>query len=189
MLSSFTKPSSLSSSLHSSSTFNSNLSASPDLCVWHLRLGHAPIAVVQKIASLKPSLQHQVFSSFHVCPLAKQTRLPFHYSTKKTIASFELLHMDVWGPYKQCTYNGHRYFLTIVNNYTQMTWIFLLRYKSEVVTSISAIISLIKTQFSATVKTVRSDNGLEFLNSQCHTLFSSLGIIHMCAYSSTKWHC
>ena len=59
-----------------------------------------------------------------------------------------------------------------------MTWIFLLRYKSEVVTSISAIISLIKTQFSATVKTVRSDNGLEFLNSQCHTLFSSLGIIH-----------
>ena len=86
--------------------------------------------------------------------------------------------MDVWGPYKQCTYNGHRYILTIVNNYTQMTWIFLLRYKSEVVTSISAIISLIKTQFSATVKAVRSDNGLKFLNSQCHTLFSSLGIIH-----------
>ena len=46
MLLSFTKPLSLSSALHSSSTFDSNLSALPDLCVWHLRLGHTPVDVI-----------------------------------------------------------------------------------------------------------------------------------------------
>ncbi|XP_075102309.1 uncharacterized protein LOC142177458 [Nicotiana tabacum] len=38
--------------------------------------------------------------------------------------------------------------------------------------------AMIKTQFEITVKVVRSDNGTEFFNSQCNTLFASLGIIH-----------
>ncbi|XP_070012836.1 uncharacterized protein [Nicotiana sylvestris] len=39
-------------------------------------------------------------------------------------------------------------------------------------------------EFEATVKIVRSDNGTKFFNSQCNTLFSSLGIIHQssCPY-------
>ncbi|XP_019235589.1 PREDICTED: uncharacterized protein LOC109215923 [Nicotiana attenuata] len=42
-----------------------------------------------------------------------------------------------------------------------------------------------ETQFEATVKIVRSDNGTEFFNSQCNTLFDSLGIIHQssCPYT------
>ena len=59
-----------------------------------------------------------------------------------------------------------------------MTWVFLLRYKSEVVNFIIAFINLVKTKFSATNKTIRSDNGLESFNNQCHTIFSSLGIVH-----------
>ena len=37
---------------------------------------------------------------------------------------------------------------------------------------------MIKTQFDSYVKIVRSDNGTEFLNSQCRNLFNHLGILH-----------
>lgn len=37
---------------------------------------------------------------------------------------------------------------------------------------------MIKTQFDAHVKIIRSDNGTEFFNSQCSVLFKDLGIIH-----------
>lgn len=44
---------------------------------------------------------------------------------------------------------------------------------------------MVNTQFEATVKIVRSDNGTEFFNSQCNVLFASLGIIHQsgCPYT------
>lgn len=45
------------------------------------------------------------------------------------------------------------------------------------VTYISAFLILIKIQFGASIKNIRSDNGLEFFNSQCNTLFPSQGII------------
>ncbi|XP_059282952.1 uncharacterized protein LOC132036600 [Lycium ferocissimum] len=94
--------------------FSSSTQAHPS--IWHMRFGHAPVAVLQKITTLQPLLQNKTFSPCTVCPLARQTRFPFPTSTSKTTCIFELLHMDVWGSYKQCTYNGHKYFLTIVDD-------------------------------------------------------------------------
>lgn len=60
-----------------------------------------------------------------------------------------------------------------------------MRMKSDVVVLIRAFLTLIKTQFSASIKVIRSNNGLEFFNSQCSSLFTSLGIIHQssCVYT------
>ena len=44
---------------------------------------------------------------------------------------------------------------------------------------------MIKTQFGAHVKVVRSDNGTEFFNSQCIKLFHELGILHQSSCSYT----
>lgn len=70
------------------------------------------------------------------------------------------------------------FFLTIVDDYSRMTWIFLLIYKSEVAIFITAFLNLIRTPLLASVKIIRSDNGLEFVNNQCNNLLFSLGIIH-----------
>lgn len=140
MLPSTTKKPTPVKALHSScSTFDSYLS------IWHMRLGHAPIVVLHKIDLLKSCKQHKDFSSCLVFPLARQTRFPFPSSVKKSISPFELLHMDVWGPYKQCTYNGHRFFLTSVDDYSRMTWVYLMRFKSEVITFITSFLDLVKT--------------------------------------------
>ena len=40
--------------------------------------------------------------------------------------------MDVWGPYSIPTLDGFKYFLTIVDDATQATWLFLMKSKSDV---------------------------------------------------------
>ncbi|XP_075104837.1 uncharacterized protein LOC142178916 [Nicotiana tabacum] len=74
--------------------------------------------------------------------------------------------MDVWGPHKVATYDRKLYFITIVDDYSRFTWVCLIQSKCEVVTVIKNFLAMIKTQFEAVVKIVRSDNGTKFFNSQ-----------------------
>ncbi|KAE8731176.1 Detected protein of unknown function [Hibiscus syriacus] len=43
----------------------------------------------------------------NVCPLAKQTRLSFPLSCTRSSIPFELIHIDLWGPYRISTHSGH----------------------------------------------------------------------------------
>lgn len=54
----------------------------------------------------------------------------------------------------------------------------LLHNKMQVFKTISDFLSMVKNQFHKTVKTVRSDNGTEFVQSECLRLFGEKGIIH-----------
>nr|KYP58589.1 Copia protein [Cajanus cajan] len=45
---------------------------------------------------------------------------------------FDLIHVDLWGPYSIPSIHGHKYFLTIVDDHSRYTWIsFFLKLKSE----------------------------------------------------------
>ena len=120
-----------------------------------------------------------------VCPLARQTRLPFRHSTSKSICNFQLLHIDVWGPYKTEKFDGMRYFLTIVDDYSMWTWNFLLRLKSDMITVLKQFFMKMETQFDTKIKRLRSDNGTEFFNHYCKDFFNTCGVFHesSCPYT------
>jgi len=67
----------------------------------------------------------QVFPC-EICPKAKQQRLPFQLSTISSTFPFELVHVDTWGPYHTKIHAGHRFFLTIVDDFTRTTWTHLM---------------------------------------------------------------
>jgi len=72
-----------------------------------------------------------------ICVLAKMHRLPFNRSTIQTTHPFQLIHMDLWGPYKVANITGAHYFLTIVDDFTRNTWTQLLQNKSQVKNAIT----------------------------------------------------
>ncbi|CAN1263655.1 Retrovirus-related Pol polyprotein from transposon TNT 1-94 [Linum perenne] len=148
--------------------------------LWHYRLGHSSV----QNQSLS---QCPVNKRFHcrICPAAKQTRVPFPNSSSRATTCFELLHMDIWGPYSIASMGGHRYFLTIVDDHSRYTWVRLMSSKSDVRTLVTEFVSMIKNQHNQLVKTIRTDNGLEFRMSD---FFSSLGIEHQttCVYTSQQ---
>lgn len=151
------------------------------LCTWHKRLGHAPYIVLQHINS--PDISSTItnktkLQACDICHKAKQTRLPFPISTSITSAKFELIHADVWGPYSEPSLSGTNYMLTLVDDYTRVTWVYLLHHKSQVATTFSTFINMIQNQFETKVKKIRIDNGSEFVNNYFFTLLNKHGILH-----------
>lgn len=93
--------------------------------------------------------------------------------------------MDLWGPYHVKTHNNCSYFLTVVDDMSRTTWTFLLSNKSFVPTLLQQFFMYVQNHFKTSVKTIRSDNGSEFINQQLNTTLSSLGIVHQtsCVYT------
>lgn len=88
-------------------------------------------SVLHKILPARLQDIDDTVKKFSVYACAKQYRLPFPSSCIKSTTSFEQLHMDVWGLYKVQTFDGNIFFLTIVDDFTRMTWV-LLKLKSDV---------------------------------------------------------
>jgi len=89
------------------------------------------------------------------------------------------IHVDLWGLYYVQTYNGYRYFLTIIDDYSRTTWTHLLATKSKALPLIKGFVEMTSAQFNVKVKTMRSDNALELgLNKEAMEYFLSKGIIH-----------
>lgn len=86
------------------SNFNLCLSSSslqniPNSSVlWHARLGYSSLSTMNKMSQLDCNLincDHVKHCS--VCPLAKQSRLPFPISYTREEQPFSLIHIDLWG--------------------------------------------------------------------------------------------
>lgn len=105
-----------------------HVSTPPNL--WHMRLGHPSDARLRLLATKNFDIS---FSNkpCDFCPLAKQTRLPFTLSSITSTAPFDLIHCDIWGPHKVSSHSGAKYFLTIVDDFTRCTWVYLMHYKSD----------------------------------------------------------
>lgn len=133
-----------------------------DTTLWHNRLGHPS---VEKIVAITDVLGFKKRNKepFHcaVCPLAKQKHLPYISQNNIRDHAFDLLHIDIWGPFSVPTPEGYKYFLTIVDDHTRVTWVYLLRTKSEVLQVFPHFITMVEKQYQTSVKGVRSDNAQE----------------------------
>lgn len=64
------------------------------------------------------------------CYLSKQKRTRIPLRTSVSTHAFDLVHCDVWGPFAKLTIQRHHYFLTIVDDYSRMTWLYLFTHKT-----------------------------------------------------------
>ncbi|KAG7597976.1 Retrotransposon Copia-like N-terminal [Arabidopsis suecica] len=152
-----------------------------DTTLWHNRLGHPSMAKIESITNVLGIKQSNTNKGVHcsICPLAKQKHLPYISHNNMSENAFDLLHIDIWGPFSVPTTEGYRYFLTIVDDNSRVTWIYLLKTKSEVLKVFPDFLKMIETQYKAVVKGVRSDNAPEL---QFTELYRSKGIqsYHSC---------
>ena len=100
----------------------------------------------------------------------------FSSSENKAKECFDLIHCDLWGPYKVPTSCGALYFFTIVDDCSHAVWIYLLNGKIEVGSVLKKFMAMIQRQFHKDVKIVRSDNGREFMCLKEY--FDDIGIVH-----------
>jgi len=163
------------SSLPHGSSFSATSIKAASTDVWHYRLGHPSQSRLALLHTLLPVSCSNSNNICAVCPLAKQRKLPFPVSQSSSLSPFDLIHCDIWGPFSVNTINGSRFFLTIVDDFSRFTWVYLMHHKSQTQSIIKSFSSYVVTQFSLKIKCLRSDNGAEF---DMADFFSLNGIIH-----------
>ena len=94
--------------------------------LWHRRLGHLSSSRLDFMAKNLLNFPFKSNNACDVCALAKQRRLPFSTSSISSVRPFELIHCDIWGPYRIASLSGAKYFLTIVDDYSRFTCFFFL---------------------------------------------------------------
>jgi hypothetical protein len=110
-------------------SFFSHVISSTEL--WHRRLGHLSFSRLNFMANNLLNFSFKLHDACDICALSKQCRLPFSSSSISSIRPFELIHCDIWGPYKIPSLSGAKYFLTIVDDYSRFTWVFFMHHKHE----------------------------------------------------------
>ena len=100
----------------------------------------------------------------------------FPNNNKKSVKPFALIHVDLWGAYSVSSLSGTHYFLTIVDDFSRRTWVFLLKNKSQAYDFLTMFCHCTQTQFGYPVQVVRSDNRSEFVLRTMRDFFASPGI-------------
>ena len=148
-------------------------SPSQEQLLWHHRLAHPSNHVLSILfpTMCKSSLECDT------CHFSKSTRLPFNSSMSRASKLFELVHSDIWGPTIE-SFDGYKYFVTFVDDYSRITWLYLLKCKSEVMNVFKDFHKLVTTHFGCHIHTLRSDNGTEYMSNNMSQYLSSHGIFH-----------
>ncbi|KAL8093307.1 hypothetical protein AgCh_035258 [Apium graveolens] len=143
------------------------ITVSDEAKLWHLRLGHLPfhqLKLVQPTCSVHDAIED---SFCQICPKAKQPRCSFPISSIHTVSTFQLLHVNIWGPYRVKNHNGCNQFVTIVDDFTRYTWIHLIKFKSDVVSVLEQFVKFVEVQFNSKVHCISIDHtsGIDQANS------------------------
>ena len=98
------------------------------------------------------------------CVKSKITKLPFaKHSKRKTSRPLELVHSDICGPITPSTYDGKRYFLTFLDDYTHFTIVYLLSSKAEMFDCFKEFEATVSAKFGNKIASLCCDNGGEYL--------------------------
>ncbi|GJU02572.1 retrovirus-related pol polyprotein from transposon TNT 1-94 [Tanacetum coccineum] len=159
--------------------------------LWHRRLSHLKFDTINLLSKydIVSGLLKLKFVKDHLCSsceLGKAKRKSF--KTKTTPSSkrrLQTLHMDLCGPMRVESFNGKKYVLVIIDDYSRYTWTRFLRSKDKTPEVLINFLTLVQRGLNAQVRTVRTDKGTKFLNKTLHAYFAMEGIEHQTSTART----
>ncbi|CAI7765596.1 unnamed protein product [Closterium sp. NIES-53] len=149
----------------------------------HRRFGHVALPQLQqlfkeeRVKGLRIKGDPKEVGSCETCLTSKFSRFPFHLAVGQSSDSVELMHVDLVGPMKVKGDGGALYSMTMVDDYTRLTWSFPLAKKSDAASVIiEEWLPMVERQSGKRVKAILSDRGGEFLGVEFRSWLKRHGI-------------
>ena len=128
---------------------------------WHCRLGHPSL---QTLKLVFPSFKSMSTLECEACQLGKHHRVSFPLRQNNRRATpFELVHSDVLGPSRHKSMLGFSHFASFVDDCSRMSWMFLMKERSDISSIFQLFHKKVVTQFGCAIRTLQSDNALEYV--------------------------
>ena len=146
------------------------------IILWHYCLGHLNVMYLNH---LFPSLFNKNPKSFEceICQLSKQVRSHFPIQPYKASSPFSMIHRDIWGPSRIKNVTGTRSFVSFIDDHTRLTWVFLMKEKSETGQIFKNFKNIIQTQFQSKIQIIKSDNARDYFDSILGEFLAKDGIV------------
>ncbi|KAI5354684.1 hypothetical protein L3X38_007579 [Prunus dulcis] len=149
--------------------------------IWHKRLGHLNLRSLKQLREkeMVHGLPHLEDANGVCagCQMGKQHRDWFPKEQAwRAKNPLELIHTDLCGPMQNESIAGNKYFMLLIDDHTRMSWVYLLRHKSEALNCFRKFKAMVELQCDFKVKCLRSDRGGEFLSTEFSKLLESEGI-------------
>jgi hypothetical protein len=109
------------------------------------------------------------------CQQAKSHQLPYPKSSSVSSHPLELIFSDIWGPAPSSVGN-YKYYVSFIDDFSKITWIYLLKFKSEVFQKFNEFQTLVERLFNRKIITVQTDWGGEY--EKLNSFFRKTGISH-----------
>lgn len=110
------------------------------------------------------------------CQQTKSHQLPYPKSTSISTRPLELVFFDVWGPAPD-SMGRYKYNVSFIDDFSKFTWIYFLKFKSEVFQKFQEFQNLVERLFDRKIITLQSDWGGEY--EKLHSFFTKLGVPHL----------
>ncbi|GJW25895.1 retrovirus-related pol polyprotein from transposon TNT 1-94 [Tanacetum coccineum] len=152
--------------------------------LWHRRLNHLNFGTINDLArkDLVRGLPRLKFEKDHLCSacqLEKSKKYTHKPKSKNTIIEvLHTLYMDLCGPMRVQSINGKKYILVIVDDYSRSKWVKFLISKDETPEFVIKFLKQIQAGLNKTVRYIRTDNDMEFVNQVLTKFYESVGIFH-----------
>jgi hypothetical protein len=125
----------------------------------------------------------------NACQQVKSHHLPYPKSTSVSNHLLELVFSDVWGAALESV-GRYKYYVSFIDDYSKFTWIYLIKFKSEVFQKFHEFQALVERLFDRKIIAMQTDWGGEYeqLNSfLVRLIFLTLSLILMLINRTEQW--
>ena len=148
---------------------------------WHRMLGHVNFKYLnilgkEQLVTGIPNEFEKEFFKCTVCIESKVHNLPFKNNRTEARQIMEIIHTDVCGPFKTTGFNGEKYFISFIDDYSKIARIYCIKSKDEVFDSIVQFINEAENLTGKRLKILRCDNGKEYLNNRIYKFARDKGL-------------
>ena len=153
---------------HPKSNKCQKVSHSDNMYLWHLRLGHIILDRINPLVKDGPLRELNV-GTLPVCESyleGKMTKRPFSSKGERSKEPLQLVHSDVCGPLSVHARGGYEYFITFIDDYSRYGYVYLMHKKSETFGKFKEFMAEAEKQLGKSLKTLRSDRGGEYLDTE-----------------------
>ena len=144
--------------------------------LWHSRFGHINFHSLQEMSKRKLVKGLPLISApDHVCRscmAGKHHWSPFPQASHfRAMKHLELVYMDICGPITPSTLGGSRYYLLIVDDFSHLMWVSMLKLKSDALGEFQQFKTLAEAEKGTRILCLRSDRGGEFTSTEFNEFF------------------
>ena len=114
---------------------------------------------------------------YEQCVYRKHKRVSFKPAIHNTKGILDYIHSDLWGPLRKLSLSGCNYLVTFIDDFSRKVWCYFIKHKNEIFDVFLEWKKMINKKTSRNIKTLRIDNGLEFVDNKFIEYYASEGIV------------